>query len=35
MEDYIGFLNLAINSEVLDQEIKFDEKKQDYVFKNS
>ena len=35
MEDYIGFLNLAVNSEVLDQEIKFDEKKQDYVFKNS
>lgn len=35
MQDYIKFLNLAINSEVLDQEITFDEKKQDYIFKNS
>lgn len=35
MEDYIKFLTLAIDSEVLDQEIKFDKEKQDYVFKNS
>mgnify|MGYP005762088955 CR=1 FL=1 len=35
MDDYIKFLDLGINSRVTSQESKFDEKKQDYVFKNN